>query len=181
MGDDVAHVRAAIEAIEGPVVVVAHSYGGIPVTVAAAGSEAVQHLVYLSAFVLDVNESLLGAVGGTPPGWLTVADGLVSAGSSVATAAEVLYHDLDDDVADEALGRLASQSLNAFIEPVTATAWSTIPSTYVVTQDDRAIPAEAQEAMASRSGGAIVRLPTGHSAVHTAAHEVAELVLGAGA
>src|SRR5690606_23810589 len=48
-------VTAAIERIEGEVVVVAHSYGGIPATVAAT-ADRVPHIVYVAAFALDAGE-----------------------------------------------------------------------------------------------------------------------------
>ena len=63
---DAATVREAIDAIDGPVVVVAHSYAGAVVTEGAVG---VEHIVYVTAFMLGVGESLLGTVGGVAPDW----------------------------------------------------------------------------------------------------------------
>lgn len=65
--DDAETVRAAIAGINGPVVVVAHSYGGLPVSEGVSGTAGgqVTHLVYLCAFMLDAGESLLAAAGGT--------------------------------------------------------------------------------------------------------------------
>lgn len=57
---------AAAAAIQGPVVVVAHSYGGIPATEALVGADNVRRLVYLAAFQLDAGDSLLSSVGGSP-------------------------------------------------------------------------------------------------------------------
>lgn len=51
--DDSAAVRRAIEGVDGPVVLVGHSYGGIVITEAAADNPKVRHLVYMSAFVPD--------------------------------------------------------------------------------------------------------------------------------
>jgi pimeloyl-ACP methyl ester carboxylesterase len=50
---DVAAVRNAIDKIDGPVILIGHSYGGIVITEAAAGHSKVRHLVYMSAFVPD--------------------------------------------------------------------------------------------------------------------------------
>ena len=69
--DDAAAVREAIDAIDGPVTVVAHSYGGIVATEGAAG---VEHIVYVAAFMLDVGESLYAAVGGQAPDWWELSD-----------------------------------------------------------------------------------------------------------
>ncbi|MDX3245402.1 alpha/beta fold hydrolase [Streptomyces sp. ME18-1-4] len=52
-----------LKLIDGPVVVVAHSYGGIPVSQAAAAAGNVSRIVYLTASQLDAGESLLGFAG----------------------------------------------------------------------------------------------------------------------
>lgn len=181
VADDAAHLRSAIEDIDGPVVVVAHSYGGIPANIAASGMNTVKHLVHLAAFVLDVEESLLGAVGGIPPAWLTVDGGLVSAGSPSATAASILYDGLDERIAEASAARLLPQSLKAFTDPVSAAAWHSVPSTYLLTERDRAIPRAAQEAMATRAGGSLLPIATGHSATYTHPDVIAAAVLAAGA
>src|SRR6201747_494541 len=54
---DADSVRAFVGAIEGPVVLVGHSYGGAVITQAAVGLDNVQALVYLAAFALDEGES----------------------------------------------------------------------------------------------------------------------------
>src|SRR3954453_22440485 len=72
--EDADAVREAIDGVAGPVVVVAHSYGGAPTTQGAAGAENVAHIVYLTAFMLDEGESLFGLVGGVAPDWWQVAD-----------------------------------------------------------------------------------------------------------
>src|ERR1700712_5030366 len=54
---DADSVRSFVDAIEGPVVLVGHSYGGAVITQAAVGLDNVQALVYLAAFALDEGES----------------------------------------------------------------------------------------------------------------------------
>jgi pimeloyl-ACP methyl ester carboxylesterase len=65
--EDAEAVRAAIEAIGGPVVVVAHSYGGIPATEGLTDLPNVQQLVYLVAYVPDIDESLFSLHGAPDP------------------------------------------------------------------------------------------------------------------
>lgn len=157
---DVAAVTEALDAIEGPKVLVAHSYGGIPITQAAAGREDVRHLVYVCAFMLDVGESLLGALDGAVPDWIElVADG---AASRVTRPREVFYADVEDQLARASEDRLGLQSIPSFADPLTAAAWGGIPSTYVVCEQDQAIPLPAQEAMSARAG-TVHRMPTSHS------------------
>lgn len=86
LADDARAVRAAVDAIAGPVVVVAHSYGGVPTTQGLAGASNVAHIVYIAAFALDAGESLLGAVGGVPPTWWMVDGPLTTAGCSSTTS-----------------------------------------------------------------------------------------------
>ena len=67
--DDADTVRGALRSMAGPVVVVGHSYGGMAVTEGAAGASNVKRLVYLTAFLMDEGQSLLGAIGGQPQPW----------------------------------------------------------------------------------------------------------------
>ena len=58
LGEDIANTKRVIDGVEGPVVVVGHSYGGAVITGAAAGSLNVRALVYLAAFAPDANEPI---------------------------------------------------------------------------------------------------------------------------
>jgi pimeloyl-ACP methyl ester carboxylesterase len=158
--DDAEVVRAAVAAVDGPVLVCAHSYGGAPATEGLAGLPHVVGLVYLCAFQLDIGESLIGAAGGVPPAWWDVhdAEGYVDP----LRPAEVFYSDVDPDTARGAVARLDHQSLASLGQRLTRAAWRTIPSTYVVCEQDEAIPVWAQESMAERAGR-VLRMATSHS------------------
>ncbi len=156
--DDARAVREALDAIDGPVVVVAHSYGGAAVSEGAAGAPNLAHLVYVTAFQLDAGESLLGTVGGQPPSWWKVDGDLFSP----LTPHEIFFADVDPDVAAAAIARLRPQSYAVASDRLTAAAWKDVPSTYVVCENDNAIPVFAQEAMAQRAGH-VERLPSSHS------------------
>ena len=157
---DAAAVRTAVGAVDGPVLVCAHSYGGAPAGEGLAGLPSVIGIVYLCAFQLDIGESLLGAVGGVPPSWWDVHEeaGYVDP----LRPTEVFYTDVDADTAVGAVARLGHQSLAALGQPLLRAAWRTIPSTYIVCERDAVIPVPAQEAMAERSGR-VLRMPTSHS------------------
>ena len=57
---DAAYVRDVIDRVDGPVVLVGHSYGGFVITEAAAGHESVVGLVYVNAFAPEQGESAFG-------------------------------------------------------------------------------------------------------------------------
>ncbi len=158
LDDDVAVVRAALDGIDGPVVVAAHSYGGIPVAEAVTADDDAQHLVYVCAFMLDAGESLLAAIGGeAPPWWDERGDSI-----AVRTPLDIFYADVDPAVAADGVARLGLQSRQSFAQPLTRAAWHDVPSTYVVCAQDAAIPPPAQEAMSQRAGR-VERLDASHS------------------
>ncbi len=164
-------VRAALAGLDAPAVVVGHSYGGVVVSEAATADTGAGHLVYLCAFQLDAGESLLAAVGGRPAPWWELHEGHV-----VATSPEeVFFNGCPADLTAAAVGRLGLQSRAAFEQPLTRAAWREVPSTYVVCEDDRAIPLSAQEQMAQRAGD-VVRMPDGHSPFLSSPAELARLL-----
>jgi pimeloyl-ACP methyl ester carboxylesterase len=175
LDDDAGAVRDAIDGVDGPVVVVAHSYGGAPATQGAAGAENVAHIVYLTAFMLDEGESLFGLVGGVAPDWWQVADD----GESLmpGRAQEIFFNDVSDEVAADAVSRLAPQSMAAVKDPVTAVAWRDVPTTYVICELDQAIPVPAQEMLAGRAG-TVHRLQTSHSPFLSQPDEVVAIIRG---
>ncbi|MGY1641638.1 alpha/beta hydrolase [Geodermatophilus sp. SYSU D00703] len=171
LDDDAQAVRAALADIEGPVVVLGHSYGGIPVTEAATADLGVAHLVYLCAFQLDVGESLVGSLGGQPPDWQEVHPTHVR----VTTPEPVFYNGVDPELTERAVSRLRLHSVSSFTQPLSRAAWTELPSTYVVCEQDQAIPVSAQEAMARRAGE-VLRMDAGHSPFLSRPAELATLL-----
>jgi pimeloyl-ACP methyl ester carboxylesterase len=147
--EDARVVRDAVAAIDGPVVVTAHSYGGMVASRALAGLPNVAHIVYLCSFVLDTEDSLLATAGGAPlPWWIMREDGLID----VKDPVDVFFHDLPDALATASVADLVPQSYRAFTERQAETAWRTIPTTYLVATEDHAVPVTAQRVMAARCG-----------------------------
>jgi pimeloyl-ACP methyl ester carboxylesterase len=176
LADDAAAVRSALGDIGAPTVVVGHSYGGIAVSEGAAGSPEAVGLVYLAAFMLDVGESLLDALRHELPDWISVDQ---AAGSHIAERAEeMLYGDCPPDVAARAAARLTRQSVAAIATPQTAAAWQSLPSTYLICDEDRAVPPPAQGAMSARAG-TVRRIGASHSPFLSRPDDVAGVVLEA--
>jgi pimeloyl-ACP methyl ester carboxylesterase len=178
--DDAKAVRDAVDAIEGPVVVVAHSYGGVPTTQGLAGAANVAHIVYIAAFALDAGESLLGAVGGVPPTWWMVDGALTTAGNPEEPAESLFFNDLPADVAQANAARLLAQATKPFTDVVTEVAWKRIPSSYIITEQDAIFPVFAQEALSGRAGSTVHRLDTSHSPFLSQPEATADIIDAAG-
>ncbi|MFE1646435.1 alpha/beta hydrolase [Microbacterium sp. P01] len=178
LADDADAVATAIAGIDGPVTVVAHSYGGVPTTQAATDPR-VRHIVYIAAFVLDEGESLLASVGGVAPDWWHIDGALATAGDDAQPPQTLFYGDVDPAAADAYTAKLRPQSLRAFTDTLTTVAWRDRPTTYIVTEQDVIFPVFAQEALAARSGSQVHRLDTSHSPFLSQPGAVAEIIEGA--
>ena len=145
--DDAEAVRAIVDAAGGPALVVAHSYGGLPVSEGLADCANAAHLIYLAAFMLERGQSLLGLRGGVEPDWwITSEDGRTYLPGDPK---RVFYNDCPPEVAERAAAALVPQRKDAFTQELRAAAWERVPSTYVVCERDNAIPPAVQERMAS--------------------------------
>lgn len=151
--DDSAAVRAVLDR-HTDAVVVAHSYGGIPTTDGAAGHPAVRRLVYLSAYMADVGESLGGF---EPPAEepnihpqtdLEMVDEQTMI-MKPDRAQEVLFHDCPD--VDAAVDHLRGMNPAVLGQSPKAVAWRGIPSIYVVSTDDRATAVSVQRGLSERA------------------------------
>lgn len=163
---DAAAITAKLDAADGPVTLIAHSYGGIPTT-QAGDHPSVERIVYVAAFALDEGETLQQAVGGGIPDFWGIADGMVSMGRSreerIAMIAADLPAGIPDTIAAELADTFRPQSLTAFTSPVTRVAWRAKPTTYVLTERDELVPPAFQEHLVARSGAQVVRVDTGHT------------------
>ena len=150
VADDAAAIEAAVTGIEGDVVVVAHSYGGVPATEARYPGR-VRHLVYLGAFMPDAGQALVNLLppGPLPPFVQGNADGTttVAAGHEVAT----FYADVPPDIASWAIGKLRPHNGIVNVTPVTRAAWREVPSTYIMLTEDFACPTPIQPGLAKQA------------------------------
>jgi pimeloyl-ACP methyl ester carboxylesterase len=161
LAGDAAYVRDVIQAIDGPVVLVGHSYGGMVITEAAAGNEKVVALVYVAAFAPAHGESAFDLSTMFPGS--TLAEALdaypvSSGGNEFAIRPEVFHEQFAADAtATEAALMAATQ------RPVTQAAlseglstdrpaWMDIPSWFVFGDQDRNIPTELHRFVAERAG-----------------------------
>ena len=169
---DAAYVRDVIAGIGRPVVLVAHSYGGMVISEAAADNDAVKSLVYVCAFAPDQGESAF-ALSLKFPG-STLGDALnaypvSTGGNELAIRPEVFHQQFCADVpADQAALMAATQRPATEVAlttglPTATPAWKTHPSWFVFSDQDRNIPVELHRFMAERAGAKDVREIAGAS------------------
>jgi pimeloyl-ACP methyl ester carboxylesterase len=125
-----------------------------------------EHLVYVCAFALDVGESVQGSMGGELPEWWGIQDGQVTMGHSREERVAMIAADLPPEAAPVAEGLadlFLPQSFRSLTETITRAAWRERPTTYVLGENDVVVPPAFQEHLAARTGGDILRLPSGHT------------------
>jgi pimeloyl-ACP methyl ester carboxylesterase len=159
---DAAAVRAVLDGISGPVLLVGHSYGGAVVTEASEHPN-VQHVLFLAAYCLAEGEHVNNAAPEADvegfdhdelPGLAAAMhiDHLEGTATLDAVAARpVLYPDLNDEQFAEVSATLGPQRLGNFQEEPAAHGWIERASTYVVCSQDRTIHPHLQRVMARRT------------------------------
>jgi pimeloyl-ACP methyl ester carboxylesterase len=162
------------------VVLVGHSYGGAVISEAAVHATNIDHLVFLTAFVLGEGESLMSYLSTLPrvDTALGAAMQMLENGTSVLDpqlAVEALYALCDPGVVPAAIARLGPQPMATFVQPVTGTSSGTVPSTYVRCLQDQAIAIEHQDVMSQRCA-MVVTLDTDHSPFLSKITETADIL-----
>jgi pimeloyl-ACP methyl ester carboxylesterase len=186
---DAAYVASVMKTIDGPILLVAHSYGGAVITEAANEVDNVKALVYLNALALDEGESNLDITERFPnqfvdallPRPFPQPDGTQGTDLYVDPAR---FHALFAiDVPARTAAQMASAqrplSLAAAQEKSTAPAWKTIPSWYLIGRQDEVINPAAQRFMAKRAHAHTIEINSSHVSYISHPEEVARLILRA--
>jgi pimeloyl-ACP methyl ester carboxylesterase len=170
--------RQVVDAQDGPVVLVGHSYGGAVIT--EAGTEQnVAALVYIAAFAPDKGESVNTLIADPPPGApvppiLPPTDGFLFLDREKFPASFA-----SDLPAEEAAFMADSQvpwGVDALGGAITEAAWRIKPSWYLVATEDRMIPPPAQRSMAERAGATVAEAAASHSVYLSQPAAVAALI-----
>ena len=149
------HVEQAVDKGE-YVMVVVHSYGGIPTSQALEGLDVtsrqaanlkggVVQLFFCCSFVVKEGQSLLGAFGGTNLPWFGVSDDQMEV--IALTPDKIFYNDMTPEDVEYAVARIKPHSYQTYLSPLTFAAWKVIPSTYLYCVKDNAIPYSVQKSM----------------------------------
>jgi len=165
LAGDVAAARQVIDAQDGPVVLVGHSYGGAVITEAGTDPN-VAALVYITAFAPDKGESVNTLIANPPPG-APVPPILPPDGGYLFLDRAKFPASFAGDVETGTAAFMADSQvpwgLDALGGSITEPAWKTRPSWYLVVTDDKMIPPPAQRFMSSRAGSTIVEVPGSHA------------------
>jgi pimeloyl-ACP methyl ester carboxylesterase len=179
LADDVARLRQVLEFQDGPTLVVGHSYGGQIMTALGADAPNVVGLVYVAAFGLDEGESLGALLSQGPPtpalahlftdargfAWLSEDDFVNHFAADVdPTQAKVLYA-VQQPLASSAFGDVMG-----------APTWKSLPSWYLVAENDEALAPDAERQFAARMGATTVEIPSSHVPMVSHPTEVADLI-----
>ncbi len=189
---DAASVGDLVRSVEGPVLLVAHSYGGAVISNVPADAGEITGLVYVNGFAPDPGEScfsLAGRFPGSTLGEETLRPVPRSDGTTDLYIIQDRFHDLFcPDVPAAETVRLAATQRPATQEALFAPSgerplWRELPSWFVIGDEDRIIPAEVHRFMAERAGAQrTVEIPgASHALTVSQPRATADLILEAAA
>jgi len=187
LASDSAYIASLASQIDGPVVLVGHSYGGAIITVAGV-TENVVGLVYVAAYVLEEGESLGELQGRFPLSPLVSnlkewtypvpgADPGVEVTIAEGAFPSVFAADVPADVTKVLAAAQRPLAASAFEETAPVAAWKTKPSWALVAGADEAINPEVERFGAKRAGATIVELEgASHAVAVSQPEQVADLI-----
>lgn len=186
LGDDVAFVERAMAEVQGKVILVGHSWGGVVIT-QAGNNEKVKSLVYVAAYAPDEGQSIESIskdaheVRKVPnvPG---LADPVVSDGYIRLKEETVINHFAQDLSRQEARIIAAGQGrfhVSTITAKVSNPAWKNKPSFFIVSDNDHIISPQVESEMAKNIHATTYHLPTSHVAMLSKPDKVAEVILKA--
>jgi pimeloyl-ACP methyl ester carboxylesterase len=180
LADDVAHTDRILAQQPGPVILVAHSFGGTVITEAGT-HPAVAALVYVAARGPDAGEDYAALARGFPAP--PASAGLVYADGFGALTEEAFLNDFANGV-DPVQARVlyavqGRVSETLFGDRTTVAAWRSKPAWYAVSRQDRTISPELERFMAERMQATTIEIDAGHLSLITHPDEVTELIMNA--
>jgi pimeloyl-ACP methyl ester carboxylesterase len=178
LADDAAATRRTLNAIQKPIVLVGHSWGGTVITEAGHDPK-VKALVYLAAFAPDVGQSTGDQVAAhdSPPGLGNVEDrGDGTLMMSVSGWVNDVAQDLPEDEAQILAAVQTPLGAGTFGDKVTQAAWLTRPNWYVISSDDRAVSVDLQRKLAAKLHAETTTLKASHMSLLSMPQEVAKVI-----
>ncbi|MFF0473455.1 alpha/beta fold hydrolase [Streptomyces sp. NPDC004284] len=186
LSNDSTYTASVLKSIEGPVVLVGHSYGGAVISSAAAGNPNVKALVYVAAFMPDKGESPAELSVKFPGSELGTAVRPVPYTDSAGSGTDLYiqndrFHSVFAADLPERQTRLMAVEQRpitaaGFAEKAQAAAWKTIPSWFLVARQDKAIAPDLERFEARRAGSRTVEIDSSHVAMMSHPETVVGLI-----
>ncbi|GAA2676831.1 alpha/beta fold hydrolase [Actinoplanes palleronii] len=183
IASDAAYVSSFLKGIDGPIVLVGHSYGGAVIDNAAVTDPDVKSLVFIGAYVPAKGETLgeLNArVVEHPVPALPVVPTEVPGGVDLsidpAQFRAAFAADVDKTVAADMAIAQRPISAAAFGEPSAAAAYTTIPSWTLITRNDQAIAPDLQRFMAARAKATVTEVNASHAVMVSKPSAVTKII-----
>jgi pimeloyl-ACP methyl ester carboxylesterase len=181
LAGDVAATKLVLATQDRPVILVGHSYGGVVITEAGTDPK-VAALVYIAAFAPDRGESVASLIKDPPPG--APVPPILPPQNGYLFLDRAKFHasfaaDVDADRAAFLADAQVPWGVEALGGPVSAPAWKTKPSWYLVASENRMIPPAAQRLMAQRAGSTVVEARGSHAIYESQPSAVAALIAAA--
>ncbi len=186
LAHDAEYLASYVNQIDGPVLLVGHSYGGAVISVAGASTPNAVGLVYVAAFALDEAESfgeIFAKFGETPlvgavrPSNYPLDNGETAVELTIAPELykEAFAADLSDDLI-EVLAVSQRPFAAIFEDRAEAAAWKSLPAWAIVATADKAIPPDGERHMATRMGAQTIEVDSSHSIALSQPAAVADLI-----
>ncbi|WP_267901571.1 MULTISPECIES: alpha/beta hydrolase [Microbacterium] len=178
LADDAERTQKMVRQIDGPVLLVGHSYGGAVIT-EAGDLPNVVGLVYVAAFAPDAGESAGQITQENPP---AAVDAIAPDSDGYLWIAQDRFHEsfAQDLSADDALVMAVTQKAplgSTFGDTVTAPAWKAKPTWYQVSTADRMINPDNERRMATRMNPRqVVELDASHASLASQPAAIADLI-----
>ena len=176
---DTAYLSSYLATIEGPVVLVGHSYGGALITNVDASAFDIRSLVYVAAFIPAKGETVGQlAAQSSPP--LPLVSVEVPSGAEVAIDPvgfrDAFAGDVDDETAAELGIVQRPANVNAVSEGTVNEAFRSVPSWVLMTRQDRAISHDLQKFMVGRTDAQVTELDASHAVMISHPDVVADVI-----
>jgi pimeloyl-ACP methyl ester carboxylesterase len=184
LADDVARLRHVLRMQDGPTVVAGHSYGGQIMTALGEDAPNAVGLVYVAAFGLDAGESIGALLQAGPPPAALANLSIDDKGFAWLPQDDFVGHFAADvDPAHARVMHAVQQPLhtNSLGQEMGAPAWKSLPTWYMVAENDEAIPPDAERQFAQRMGATTVEVASSHVPMVSHPDAVVELIQTAAA
>lgn len=181
LADDAAATRRIMNSVEGPIVLVGHSWGGAVITEAGSDPK-VKALVYVAAFAPKAGETVGEQVGRypAPPGLSQIRND----GAGYLTLSEEGWmNDVGQDLPKEEARVLCvlqpPLAAGTFGDKVTEAAWVSRPTWYIVSTEDRVVSVELERELAAAMGATTTELAASHLSLLSMPEAVTSVILDA--